>query len=311
MNLILKSFITVIIYLVCAPFIGGLLNGIDRKISARMQRRVGPPILQPFYDVRKLFNKLPSAVDKRQLFLLMTYLFFVIFAGSMFFAGYDMLLVFFATSTAVIFLLLAASTTHSPYTGVGTMRELVQIMAYEPMELLTAVGFYTATCVGSYDNGASFMVSDFLKTDKPAIVYLPGFFIGFVFILTIKFRKSPFDLSTSHHAHQEVVKGLTAEFSGSMYAITEIAEWYEEVLLYGVVALFFITKNPISYIFALLAILVVFFLEILIDNVSARVKWDLMLKLTWGVILVFSGVNLLVLQYLNKLQELQFLNMFG
>ena len=44
-------------YILLAPFIGGLLDGFDRKISARMQRRVGPPLLQPFYDVIKLFKK--------------------------------------------------------------------------------------------------------------------------------------------------------------------------------------------------------------------------------------------------------------
>lgn len=39
-----------LLYLLLAPLLGGLLSGLDRKISARMQRRVGPPLLQPFYD---------------------------------------------------------------------------------------------------------------------------------------------------------------------------------------------------------------------------------------------------------------------
>ena len=39
--------IRVVLYIVLAPLVGGLLEGIDRKISARMQRRVGPPLLQP------------------------------------------------------------------------------------------------------------------------------------------------------------------------------------------------------------------------------------------------------------------------
>jgi ech hydrogenase subunit B len=46
-----------LIYLLFAPLLGGLLAGLDRKISARMQGRFGPPILQPFYDVFKLFEK--------------------------------------------------------------------------------------------------------------------------------------------------------------------------------------------------------------------------------------------------------------
>ena len=46
--------LVMIVYIVCAPLIGGLLDGMDRKLSARMQGRKGPSIFQPFYDVAKL-----------------------------------------------------------------------------------------------------------------------------------------------------------------------------------------------------------------------------------------------------------------
>lgn len=36
-----------------APFVGGLLRGLDRKLTARLQGRIGPPITQPFYDFGK------------------------------------------------------------------------------------------------------------------------------------------------------------------------------------------------------------------------------------------------------------------
>jgi ech hydrogenase subunit B len=42
---------------IAAPFAGGLLTGVDRVITARMQGRQGPPVLQPFYDVMKLYQK--------------------------------------------------------------------------------------------------------------------------------------------------------------------------------------------------------------------------------------------------------------
>ena len=58
--------ILTICYILLAPLIGGLLDGLDRKISARMQRRVGPPLLQPFYDVSKLLTKRETAVTKSQ-----------------------------------------------------------------------------------------------------------------------------------------------------------------------------------------------------------------------------------------------------
>lgn len=282
--------IGIVSYIVLAPFIGGFLDGVDRKISARMQGRKGPSVLQPFYDVAKLFHKQLLVMNKFQTLMVMSYLFFVLLSGALFFGGFDMLMCFFSLSTAVMFLILASTSTHSPFSTIGSHREMMQMMAYEPMVLLTAVGFFQAT--------GSFNVSEIIQADIPAIAFTPGFFIGFVFILTIKFRKSPFDLSTSHHAHQEVVKGLTTEMVGMEYAITTIAEWYENVFLLGVVALFFINSNPISFVVAVAAVLIVYFIEILIDNTSARVKWQLMLKTAWIVTVVTGGLNLFILELL-------------
>lgn len=274
-------------YIILAPFIGGLLNGLDRKISARMQGRIGPSIFQPFYDVRKLFSKQFIIVNPAQTFLILSYVLTLVFTGCMFFAGSDLLLCFFILSTGATFLLFAACVTNSPYSNLGASRELVQIMSYEPAVLLTCVGFYLAT--------GSFNVSDIIKSEISPIWLTPGFFIAFVFILTIKMRKSPFDLSTSHHPHQEMVKGVTTEMGAENLALFQISEWYETVFLMGVVALFFINENPISYVVALIAVLAVYFLEILIDNTSARVKWHFMFKLAWTVTLFAAGTNLIIL----------------
>jgi ech hydrogenase subunit B len=59
--------------------------------------------------------------------------------------------------------------------------------------------------------------------------------------------------------------------------------------------LFFINNNPWSYLVAVVAVLLTYFLEILIDNTSARVKWPVMLKGAWGVTLLVAGVNLIIL----------------
>jgi hypothetical protein len=72
------SFIGIAAYLILAPIAGGLLAGVDRKISARMQGRYGPPILQPFYDFFKLLEKEPITVNKVQDFLFMCFLIFII-----------------------------------------------------------------------------------------------------------------------------------------------------------------------------------------------------------------------------------------
>ncbi len=279
--------IGVIAYLLLAPLIGGLLSGLDRKISARMQGRIGPSILQPFYDVAKLFSKQFIIVNPAQTFLIITYLLTLIFTGCMFFAGNDLLLCFFILSTGATFLMFAACATNSPYSNLGASRELLQMMCYEPAVLLTCVGFYLAT--------GSFNVVDIIQSDVSVIVKTPGFFVAFVFILTIKMRKSPFDLSASHHPHQEMVKGITTEMGAKNLGFFELSEWYETVFLMGVVALFFINKNPWSYLVAAIAVLFVYFLEILIDNTSARVKWNVMFKTTWFITLLAAGTNLIIL----------------
>lgn len=284
----MKAAVSVILYLIFAPLLGGLLDGLDRKISARMQGRTGPSVLQPFYDVIKLFHKQSLMVYRPQFFLVVSYLFFVIFTGALFFAGCDLLMCFFALAAAAMFLVLASCSTHSPYSSMGSQRELIQMMSYEPMVLLTAVGFYLAT--------GSFRTDEIVQSAVSPILYMPGFFIGFVYILTIKMRKSPFDLSTSHHAHQELVKGVTAELVGDLLAATTIAEWYENIFLLGVIALFFCNSStPWSYVAAVIVCLFCYFLEILIDNTSARVKWNVVFASSWIVSFLAGGINLLVL----------------
>jgi ech hydrogenase subunit B len=281
------SLTSAILYVILAPFIGGLVYGMDRKITARMQGRVGPPILQPFYDLGKLFRKEKVVVTPSQNFYVLGYLVFILVSGALFFAGGDMLLVIFAFTLAHIFLVLGAYSSFSPYSFVGAERELVQIIAYEPMIILSAVGMYMVA--------KSFFVSDIAALPVPLILYLPGVFIGFLMVLTIKLRKSPYDLSTSHHAHQELVKGVTTDFSGPTLARIELAHWYETVFLLGVIYLFFAWSLPI----AILAIIVTFLLEIFIDNTFTRMKWQFTLKSSWLIAGMLGLVNLGVLYYLG------------
>ena len=283
--------LSVIGYLVLAPLAGGLLDGLDRIISARMQRRKGPPLLQPFYDLGKLFSKQMIAVNNVQMLLNLSYLVFLAIAGSMLFAGKDILMCLFILSTADMFLIMAASSDSSPYANLGASREMIQMMAYEPLTLLVAVGFYLST--------GSFQVSDIMASPVSAVMYMPGMLLGFMFTAAIKFRKSPFDLSTSHLAHQEMVKGLTTEMSGPTLAIMNIAEYYEMILILGIFCLFILNENWWSWPLAIGVCLLTYFLEILWDNACARLKWKTLLYSCWFVTLLFGGVNLLILMLLK------------
>jgi len=282
------SLIGAVVFVLLAPVIGGLVAGIDRKVTAHMQGRVGPSILQPFYDVGKLFEKEGAVVNESQKFYVLSYFVFAIFTGALYFAGGNLLLVVFALTLAEVFLVLGAYAAYSPYSHIGAERELIQIMAYEPMLLLTAVGMYVVT--------RSFNVGDIAAYPGMLVVLLPGVFLGFLYILTIKLRKSPFDISTSHHAHQELVKGLTTEFSGPNLGYIEIAHWYETVFLLGLVFLFFAT----NWVVAFIAIIIVYLVELVIDNTNARVKWQLAIKSSWAVTLVLGALNIAALYLLGR-----------
>ncbi len=283
--------LSVIGYLLLAPFAGGLLDGAGRIVSARMQGRKGPPLLQPFYDIWKLFTKQMFAVNSVQLLLNLSYLVFLAVAGCMLFAGADILMCLFILTTADMFLIMAASSDSSPYSTLGAGREMIQMMAYEPLTLLMAVGFYLAT--------GSFHVGTIITSEYSAVLFLPGMLVGFFFITAIKLRKSPFDLSTSHHAHQEMVKGITTEMAGPTFAIMNVAEYYEMVLMLGLVAIFFINRNWWSWPIAIAACLFVYFLEILWDNVCCRVKWKTLLGSCWIATLLSGGLNLLILMLIR------------
>lgn len=283
----MSSLAGLLLFIFAGPLVGGLIAGIDRKVSARMQGRFGPPLLQPLYDVLKLVSKESIAVNRVQDFFIFCFMIFIIFTGGLFFMGGDILLVIFALTLSSIFMILGAYCANSPYSSIGAMRELLQMMAYEPMVLITAIGFYSVT--------GSFNVTDIMSFQKPMILYLPGIFAGFSFILTIKLRKSPFDLSMSHHGHQEVVKGITTEFSGATLAMIEIAHWYENVFLLGFIYIFFTWDNPISHVLAVAACIVLYFAEILIDNTFARMKWQMAFKSSWIIAAALGFTNLLIL----------------
>lgn len=287
----MKPWLQAFAFVVFAPLLGGLLAGLDRILSARMQARQGPPVLQPFYDVIKLCHKEAIVVRRSQNFYIFFFLLVMIFTGALFYAGFDLLLVIFALTLASIFFVLGAYKASSPYSFIGAERELLQMVAYEPMIVLAAVGMYMVTGSFYVDQIASWG----LDQNRVLALSLPGVFLGFLFALEIKFRKSPFDLSCSHHAHQELVRGITTEFSGRGLAMIEIAHWYENVLLLGWVYLFF-AAHPLLGVAAAAA---TFGFVILVDNTFARLKWQSALKSAWIVTTVLGFGNILVLSALR------------
>lgn len=281
--MIIKNILAGLVILVGSFFVGGLLSGLDRKITAHMQGRKGPSVIQPFYDVIKLIGKERFAVNGMQDVYAAGFLVFMAAADIMFYLGSDLLILVFVMAFASVSLIMGAMSTRSPMSRIGGQREIIQLMVAEPVILLTAVGVYLSR--------GSFLVSKAASSPVPLIASMPLAFIALLVVLTIKLRKSPFDFSTSHHGHQELVKGLTMEYSGLQLAAIEVGEWLETVLLLGIVGLFFAQPLWAAVILAFAA----FLLEIIIDNISARTTWGWMLKFVGIMGFGLSTVNLICL----------------
>ena len=130
---------------VIGPIGGGLLSGLDRLVSARMQGRQGPPIRQAFFDLSKLFKKRAGIVNHFQSILVVGHMVFVVFTGILIYTGNDFLLSLFTLTLGEMFFCMAAASASGPYSGMGSQRELVQLMCTEPMLLIMAIGFYLST----------------------------------------------------------------------------------------------------------------------------------------------------------------------
>ena len=276
------------LFIILAPIFGGLLAGIDRVVSARMQGRVGPPLLQPFYDVGKLLQKEARQVNPVAEPLLLGHLGFMAVTGALLLGGTDLIFIAFVFALAALLLVLAAGSVNSPYSFAGAERELVVLLASEPFFILMMAGVCKVTGASTF---AGVMASPQLVA-----LQLPGVLLAFLLVATIKLRKSPFDISVSHHPHQELVSGLTTDMSGRLLAYVEMAHWYESALLGAFMVLMFNWSIPLG----LLAFAIAYALEILVDNSTSRAKWQLVLRSTWVATLLFSGGNVLALFLLGR-----------
>jgi formate hydrogenlyase subunit 4 len=281
------NIITIIITVLFAPLAGAVITGVDRRITARFQSRIGPPVLQPIYDVLKLLGKERVAVNAMQIIYVVGALAFAVLSLLLFVLRSDYLILVFVLAFSTVSLIVGATSVRSPYSKIGAQREIIQILAYEPVIILMVVGMYLVT--------GSFSIKSIAAHDGCLFLQLPLVFVAFCYVLTIKLRKSPFDYSTSHHGHQELIKGLTTEFSGLQLALIEITHWYETVLFIGMLALFF--AHPVWL--GILIALCIYFCEIVLDNVCARTTWQWMLRFTvvLGFSLAMTNIIWLYLKY--------------
>lgn len=270
--------------LILSPFIGGLLIGIDRKVTARIQNRAGPPIVQPFYDVLKLFGKEDKVVNKTYLVFGCAYLFTVILSLALLLFKYDLLITTFIFGLSFIFLVLAGYSTRSQFGYMGATRELMQMLTYEPILLFSV--FLIRLVTGSFETDAIF------KASEPLLFTLPLALLAIFVILPIKARKSPFDIS---EAHQEIAQGPETEYSGKYLGLLYIAHFFELIFVLWFVSLFYVKGFWLLPGWAMQALLMAaaYVFLIVVDNVTARLRVDQMFKQVFIVGMTLLALNLI------------------
>ncbi len=282
-----EDLMVMLLLIFASPFAVGLLMGIDRKLTARMQNRVGPPILQPFYDLIKLFGKERRVMNNSQAVFGVAAMLLQVAALVLLITGGDLLIVFFVSGAGSFSLVMGAFSARSPFSYFGAQRELLQILAYEPVLFLAifAIGYRQGTFLS---NGVT----------QNLIVVLPLALLSLLPVVLIKMEKSPYDIAV---AHTEIISGPYVEYSGRYLAYTEIAHWFELGIVFGIMTLFFHDPNfYVSVIGKTIIVLAFFLVALIIDNSSARLTRNRMVRFTLAFGISLTAANILIVFLADK-----------
>lgn len=276
----LNTFYLAVAGLILAPLLGGLVAGVDRVVTARLQSRMGPPLMQPFYDVGKLMSKVIPPASHWQGMFVRWALVASLASDALLAAGGDVLMCFFVQAASACFVTMGAYCGNSPYSKIGAQREIFQMLAYEPVFLVAIL------CMAKASGG--FDAFSMMAAEGPLLYKMPLVVPGLLFVVLIKLRKSPFDIAASHHMHQEVVRGVYTDYAGRDFALLEIAHWADVTVVLWICSFLWAT-GPAQMLATALAFL---FAALVIDNISARLTWRTMLGRVAPLTLVLATVNL-------------------
>jgi len=262
------------------PLIGLLVMGLDRKISARMQNRIGPPVVQPFYDLAKLFNKQEMYTNTSMLVFAYAHLAFMFTAALFLVFTQDFIVVFFTMTLAMIFLVLGAFSTPSPYSFMGGYRELIKIFCIETLFL------FVVLTIGI--DAKSFLLGDIIGHigNLPMIVKMPLSYVAMVIVFLVVMEKPPFNIPS---AHSEIVQGPLSDYSGRWYGLFKLSHAVEIGIVLLVMYMFFI---PYPWL-GLIMLLVTFLTVVLIGNTTTRTTYKGLFKFTFTVGLALVLINLI------------------
>jgi len=315
---------------------GLLYKGVDRKVSAHMQGRIGPPIIQPFRDVRKLFTKenivpdnaipwvfhlapLIGLVATISILLYLPIGGFAPLAGGLIGNFGDLILILYLLIIPSLALVIGGFASGSPYATVGAQREMATMIAYEfPLAVIIITIAYklSITTINGNLIQNPFLISSITATPVWGLVGPLGF-IGFILLLLVLVIVTPAELSKipfdSPEAETEIGGGLLVEYSGRNLGMFYLMDSVKTVVMASIiVALFFpynisnlfgleaasIPAYAIDFIFFLVKILIIIIFSVTLIRVAvARLKIDQIVYTYWVPLTLIALVGLICIMW--------------
>ncbi len=287
--------------------VGLFSTWIDRKVTARVQWRSGPPWYQPFADIAKLLGKetiVPKNGSKAvflysPLFglsavaLVSTMLWIFNLSRQQSFIG-DLIVVLYLLTVPSIALIIGGSASRNPLSALGASREMKMVLAYEFPFLLAVITVITKC--GSIIIGN---IVAYQTIHGMTAASLSGALALLVSILVIQAKLGyvPFDTA---EAEQEIMAGPLLEYSGTPLALFKLTRaMLLFVLPVLLITLFLggISLSPAGVLWFILKYVLLLTVIILIKNTNPRLRIDQAVRFFWGPVtcLALAGLILALL----------------
>jgi NADH-quinone oxidoreductase subunit H len=262
---------------------GFLYSGIVRKLAARMQNRIGPPVWQPLLDFLKLLNKediIPEQAKPGFTFWPLAAAGAVLVAGLMIpVAGIvafpletNLLIIFYFMAMSSVSLYLAGFSTSNPFGIIGSARKITQAVGYEFPFLVSIlvpalfIGTLNPQTISSYQLSGVWLAGAF-----------PFAFLAFFIAVLAKTETPPFHVPG---AHQEIVAGYYTEYTGTRLAMIELTHHIKLFVLVTLGVALFMGPSPDILSFLLKSLLLVL-LVTTARTIFARIRIDHVLRVAW------------------------------
>lgn len=220
-----------IIQLILIPIISPLFIGIVRKVKARLQNRVGASIVQPYFDLRKLFNKNEViSEDASWVFRFAPYLIFsitlivgasiplftTVFAQTLF---SDFLVIVYLIALSTFFLALAGIDVGSAFGGFGSSREMTVAALTEGGLIFSLLAVALAVHSTNLFTIAGAVSGLSLASIAPVLLA----FLAFIIAMLAETARFPFDNPATHLELTMIHEAMILEYSGKRLALIEWA----------------------------------------------------------------------------------------